>query len=257
MLYGDEFGERVLGNLANLPKFCIACGLTCTECRAGYGSFVKDISGVYRVPEESQHFIDDPSVYLPRKLPSCDVIMAIGIHPDLLLELPSLAQGSNAGAVIVPIEERRWCPPSLQRDLRARLEELGIESAFPKPFCELEAKGTGVIHSFVQRYRIGKPSLELELSGDMITKTRVLRSAPCGSTWYVAEQIKWHTIQDEQALEQVISGAHHGYPCTGGMEVDLELNDTILHRSGYIIRQAVKDAIAKASQIAVAPTSRV
>lgn len=245
VVYGDEFGERVLGNLVNLPKFCIACGLACTDCRVGYGSFVRDISGVTRVPEESRDFIDNPAEYFPRKAPHCDVILAVGIHPDLLMELPSLAQRSKAKAVIVPIEERRWCPPSLQRDLQKELTEVGIESAFPKPFCDLDATGPGVIDQFVRRYRIGRPSLKIELKGDMITNARVLRSAPCGSTWYVAEQIRWHGIRDMQALEQTISGAHHGYPCTGGMEIESELNDTLLHKAGYIIREAVESAIAK------------
>lgn len=256
-IYGDEFGERVLGNLANLPKFCTACALACTECRVGYGSFVADIFGVHKAPEESQHFIDNPAEYLPGKVPNCDLVLAIGIHPDLLAELPSLVERANARAVIVPIEDRKWCPPSLRRDLQARLREMGVESAFPKPFCELEETGVGVIDEFVKRYKIGKPSLEIELKDDMITNAKVLRSAPCGSTWYVAEQIRWHTIRDVPALEQTISDAHHGYPCTASMETDPELGDTILHKSGYIIRDAVKDAIAKARRLQLVPTRQL
>jgi len=250
-LYGGEFGERVLGNLANLPKFCIACGLACTECRAGYGSFVADIFGARKAPEVSQHFIDNPEEYLPTSLPDSELILAIGIHPDLLAELPSVVAKSNARAVIVPIEDRLWCPPRLREELRARFTEMGVESAFPKPFCELEATGRGVIDEFVKRYRIGKPSIEIELENDRITKARVLQSAPCGSTWYVAEQIKWHSIQDMSALEQVVSKAHHGYPCTASMETDPELNDTILHKSGYIIRDAVREAAANAQKCQV------
>ncbi|MGQ9468947.1 MAG: DUF166 family protein [Nitrososphaerales archaeon] len=71
----------------------------------------------------------------------------------------------------------------------------------------------------------------------------VLRSAPCGSTWYVAQQIKLCKID---GIEQVISNAHHGYPCTASMEFDSELKDTILHKAGYIIREAVLDAINRA-----------
>lgn len=62
-----------------------------------------------------------------------------------------------------------------------------MESAFPKPFCELDETGAGVIDQFVKRYKIGKPSLELELKDDIITNTKVLRCAPCGSTWYIAQ----------------------------------------------------------------------
>lgn len=252
-IYGDEFGERVLGNLANMPKFCTACGLACTECRAACGSFVSDILGVHRAPEESQHFIDNPAEHLPTRIPNCDLVLAIGIHPDLLAELPSLAERVKARAVIVPIEDRKWCPPSLRRDLQTRLREMGVESVFPKPFCELEETGAGVIDQFVKRYRIGKPCLEITLKDDMITNAKVLRSAPCGSTWYVAEQLRWHKIQDVPTLERIISDAHHGYPCTASMDTDPELGDTILHKSGYIIRDVVKDAVVRAHHLRLVP----
>ena len=257
VVYGDEFGERVLGNLINSPNFCTACQLACTDCRVGYGSFLTDITGVSKVPEPSNEFIDNPAEFLPRKIPLCDVILGIGIHPDLLLELPSLAKTAGAKAVIVPTEERSWCPMNLKRELESNLRELGVESAFPKPFCDLDITGNRTIDQFVRRYKIGRPSLEIELKGDMIVNAKVLRSAPCGSTWYVAEQLRWHGVQDLQALEKTISGAHHGYPCTGGMEMDMELNDTVLHKAGYIIREAVESAVAKArcSVIALASST--
>jgi len=46
-------------------------------------------------------------------------------------------------------------------------------------------------------------------------------------------------VKDEGALNEVISGAHHAYPCTASMERDAELKDTILHKAGYIIREEV------------------
>ncbi len=245
-IYGHEFGERVLGNLANAPKFCTACGLACTECRADHATFAADIFGVHKVPEMSQDFIDDATEHLPTTAPNCDLLLAIGIHSDILSELPSLVERSKAKAVIVPIENRKWCPPSLQRNLQAELREVGVESAFPKPFCELKETGLRVIDQFVMRYKIGRPSLEIQVRDNMIRNAKVLRSAPCGSTWYVAQQIKWHDLRDMPALEQVISSAHHGYPCTASMETDPELGDTILHKSGYLIRGAVKDALANA-----------
>ncbi len=72
-----------------------------------------------------------------------------------------------------------------------------------------------------------------------------MRSAPCGCTWYVAQQIRWYDTEGRD-LEDAISKAHHAYPCTASMEIDPELKDTILHKAGYIIRKAVKEAINKA-----------
>ncbi|MDD3565620.1 MAG: DUF166 family protein, partial [Methanothrix sp.] len=45
-----------------------------------------------------------------------------------------------------------------------------------------------------------------------------------------------------------ISEAHHAYPCTASMEQDPEIKDTILHKAGYIIREAVEDAIRRAER---------
>jgi len=62
----------------------------------------------------------------------------------------------------------------------------------------------------------------------------------------MAQQIKWSASDDVETLKNAISKAHHGYPCTASMQMDSELKDTILHKSGYIIRNAVEDALMKA-----------
>ena len=70
-----------------------------------------------------------------------------------------------------------------------------------------------------------------------------MRSAPCGSTWYIARKIIACKVED---LPDIISKAHHTYPCTASMTQDPELNDTILHRAGYIILEAVYEGIRDA-----------
>jgi hypothetical protein len=90
---------------------------------------------------------------------------------------------------------------------------------------------------------IGRPKLEVKIVRGEIRGTRVLRSAPCGSTWYIAQQIKGHRVE---GIEEAVSKAHHSYPCTASMEVDREIGDTILHKAGYIIREEVLEAIKRA-----------
>jgi hypothetical protein len=100
-----------------------------------------------------------------------------------------------------------------------------------------------MVDAFVERYRIGRPLLEIDLKGKLIANTHVLRSAPCGSTWFVAQQLKWMDVESHEAIRQAVSNAHHRYPCTASMEVDPELGDTILHESGKIIWRAVAMAL--------------
>jgi hypothetical protein len=246
ILYGHDFGEKVIGNMVNLPDFCRACDLACTSCRIKYSCFAPDVCGAFRVPNELPDLIDDPETYLPNVLPRVDLLLAIGLHPDLLAALPSLAASADARAIIAPIEDPKWCPPSLRMELQNSFDNKGIETAFPRPFCDLDATGGGMVEAFARRYQIGKPVIEMSLLGSRISETRVIRSAPCGSTWYVAQQIRWSAADDMEHLKEVVSNAHHGYPCTASMEIDPELKDTILHRSGYVIRDAVEDALMKA-----------
>ena len=248
VLYGHDFGEKVIGNMVNLPDFCRSCDLACANCRVKYSCFAPDVCGAFRVTNELPEVVDDPEPYLPRILPQVDLMLAIGLHPDLLAVLPKLIKMARARAAIVPIEDPKWCPPSLRTELQQSLDNLGIECAFPKPFCELDEAAGGLVGAFVRRYQIGRPAVEVSLLGDLISEVRVIRSAPCGSTWYVAQQIKWSAASNLGNLEQVISKAHHGYPCTASMEVDPELKDTILHKSGYIIRDVVEKAVAKATE---------
>jgi hypothetical protein len=242
-ILGDDFGEKVIGNLVNLPNFCKACNLTCGHCRIKYGSFSSDICGIDLIKGQLDAFIEEPARYLPRNPPKCDVILPIGIPLDLLTTLPLLVEKTDAKAIIVPIENRNWCPPNLQKRLEMDLRDINVESAFPKPFCSLEESGKKIIDDFIRRYKIGKPLLEVYLEGDRVKEASVIRSAPCGSTWYVAQMIRWSKID---GIEQVVSNAHHGYPCTSSMEMDPELKDTILHKAAYISRDAVLSAIDRA-----------
>jgi hypothetical protein len=54
---------------------------------------------------------------------------------------------------------------------------------------------------------------------------------------------------DQPDLRERISEAHHSYPCTGSMERDTELGDTVLHVGGYIIREAMEDALRKGKKL--------
>lgn len=243
VLYCDDYGERVVGNLVNLSTFCESCGLACNNCRVPYGSFASDIYGMNRTPRNLPPIVEEPERYLPNDSPTCDLIMAIGVYPDLLYALPRLVEKTGAGGVLVPIEERGWCPPSVQKQLEEKLDEIGVCHAFPKPFCSLEEGSGRVIDELIQRYAVGKPRLKVELTGDRISYVEVVRSAPCGSTWYVAQQMKW---QPRSRLEDVVAKAHHSYPCTASMVVDRDLKEPILHVAGYIIRDAVREAVGAA-----------
>lgn len=240
VVYDDEFAERVVGNLVNASNYCKSCAFTCTYCRQLYGSFAADVQAIFKTRSNLPAIIDEPERFLPETPPESDLMVAIGLHPDILGAIPELARKAKAKAVIVPMEDRQWCPQGLKRQLEDTLNEMGVEYAFPKPFCSLEETGMPVIDSFIRRYKIGKPLLEVRVAKNVITNAQVLRSAPCGSTWYVAQQIKWTRVSN---TEDVVAVAHHAFPCTASMDVDPEIGEPILHVAGYAIRRAVETAI--------------
>ncbi|HJH31803.1 MAG TPA: thymidylate synthase [Methanosarcinaceae archaeon] len=241
VFYTGEFGRKVIENLVNSSTFCISCADLCDHCREKrepYGNMIVDI---HELPDDLPRFVEEPMEYVPQGMGECDLILAMGIHPDLLTTLPYIAKTTGASAVIVPVEDHKLVPAGVIGEIREKLEEEGIECEFPKPFCSLGKTGKQVIDDFVGM-GFGKPVLRIELNpgGDIFTQAEVLRDAPCGSTWFVAKKLKWSDVDD---YKETISGAHHSYPCTASMERDPLLEDTILHEGGYIIRKSVEEGM--------------
>jgi len=248
-VYSGDYGERVIRNLINDPSFCQACGLFCDFCKYGIYSYVQNIHAAIELPDPAKlpRLIEKPEKYLPKKLPTVDVCIATGIHQDLLLALPPRLKREGIKGLITPIDDFREVPLGLQKQLEKECEELTIEYAFPKPFCALEPPTTmPLISRFVQEFKIGKPSLRITTEkrnkSKVIHGVAVEQSAPCGSTWYVARKLIGKEVQREE-IRDIVAKAHHSYPCTATMAVDKEIGEPILHKAGYLIREAVESQL--------------
>ncbi|PHP46112.1 thymidylate synthase [Methanosarcinales archaeon ex4572_44] len=241
VLYKGGFGKRLLGHLTNERDFCTACGDACTNCRdVPELDYSSDIMGLHTFAAGLPEFIDDVGEYLPASIPEHDVTVAINLHPDIITALPSYLSKITR-AIIAPVEVPTWVSPGLRGQLESECAKHGLEFASPKPFCDME--GEGVIHEFMEHFKIGRPVFEITKEGDVISGVRVLQSHPCGCAYFVAQKLIGESCEDIDALNEVISGAHHSYPCTASMHKDVELDDTILHYAGYITRKAVHDAL--------------
>lgn len=246
VLYSGDFGDRLIGNLVNYSTFCTSCAEACTHCKEGRYSFADRITGIFKLPAPSLLPVvieDSMRAYLPKELPEAGIAILSELHPDLLLELPPLLKDSSEiKAIIVPQESPARIP---RRQIEEACARAGIEIAFPKPFCDLQPRADQpLITRFTDEFKIGRPkvSVEVDKSGT-IHHVDVLRSAPCGSTWFVAQQLARVDVRNTRELHEQISAAHHSYPCTASMEQDPEIGDTILHKAGYIIRTAIEEGI--------------
>ncbi len=222
-LLGGEYGNRIVENLAE-------------------HGFSPWIFGVHEFAQQLPSFIEDPEKYLPRNIPSCTVVLSIGIHPDIASLLPTIVKKSNAKAIIVPVSDPDWVPYGLQKQIEEELRETGIASAFPRPFCSLEEVGDPWIDTCARHFGLPIFRVKLSKQKDRILRVDVLRGAPCGSTWYIARKLEGVSVKGaaEKAGIEL-----HTYPCLASMKMDPLIKDALLHVSGYNAKNALEEAIKR------------
>ncbi|MCK4687156.1 MAG: hypothetical protein KAT66_03440 [Candidatus Lokiarchaeota archaeon] len=260
----EMLAQKFVGHLINDEEFCKSCetyeqNVKCDKCREHVKSFANLIYFYEKVGENIPDFIEEPEQFLPKNLPKVDFLLVIGIHQDLLSGLPEYLKDKDMKAVIIPIEDPKWVPPGLQVQVLEEFEKYGIQAAFPKPFCSLNkdldeynkvgfhiTKNHNFIEEFIDYFKVGKPIVSFLLSkdGEYIEDPCVLQSAPCGSTFFIVQQLKSKYFKNgksgELSLNERISKAHHSYPCNASMDQDSILKDSILHVGGYLIRNAIR-----------------
>ena len=224
ILSSGDYGSRIINNIANR-------------------GFASSIVGLQEFPDNLPEFIDDFEPYIPKDLPECDLILALGLKGDIHMILPIIASITGAESVIVELHDPLQLPPGLQRELEAALD--GVKIVFAKPFCSLKPVGDKVIDEFAKYF--GKPLIEIE-GETFIKNINVVRGAPCGSTWYVSKELEGFPLEDAE-LES--GNKIHNYPCIASMSTDSIVGDTILHLAGYKIKEAVKEGLGFASKSAV------
>lgn len=252
--FDDTFAQRFLRHLTNEEGYCNGCGALCDHCRDTYGiDFTEDIADIVQLPPVLPYYVDDPLEIVGRSLAPHEATVAINVHQEILLELPDLAHAAGSRVLIVPAEQPHWTNGWLRDQLKRKCKALGMGCAFPKPFCALPPGIHPHVDEFMEHFRIGMPRLRLEVGDGYIKEARVLRSAPCGNTYFVAFNLKGAPL-DERVAE-VVAKYWHSFPCVASMEMDRELGETILHMGGFMHYLAVQEALAEVGVEVELPTS--
>jgi hypothetical protein len=231
------YAERFIGHLTNREGYCSACGSSCVQCRA---RLVKDFSDfivqVVEFPALLPVMLEDAEEYLPQSVKSHDVVVAIAVHEEILISF--LEHFDTAKGVIIPLEEPWWISPYARNRIQTLGEQRGMEVAFPKPFCSLDAE-EGVLGSFRKQFKVGKPEMAYRVADGIIRDARVRCSAPCGATYFVARNMVGRRVHRDlvQHMDTLLSA----YPCTASTEVDREFGDSIIHRAVHIQRDIMKE----------------
>jgi len=255
VFYSGEFGINLIANLVNASGFCISCADACTLCKSGKYNLAGDLVCVIEMPDPDSldDFLDDVAPHIPPGIPQADIAIVVNVHPDIIFGLLPILKDKGYKGIIGGSERPKELPLGLRTQLADEAGKLGMEEAFAKPFCALRPNpATPAINAFMEKAHFGEPMLKIvtqksRAGKETVLAANVIRSAPCGSTWYVAKRMTGIET-DQPDLRERISEAHHAYPCTASMDQDPELKDTILHKAGYIIREAVEDSIKRAGR---------
>ncbi len=227
--FGTAYAERVIGNLRGEEDFCSACGPECTGCRTAYGRrFGECIAGVIDLPAVLPYLLEDPARHVPGAVPPHELLLAIDVHEQVLLEFLRRAPRWGTRGVVVPLEAGDWLSGSGRQEARRICSERAIEIAFPKPFCDFDPPAGSVLAEFRDRFHVGRPAVSLRVRRGRIASAHVEVSAACGATYYVARWLAGQRVDDDLKFE-VVAKRMHSYPCTASMQWDQEIGDTPMH----------------------------
>ncbi|MBM4325335.1 MAG: hypothetical protein FJ115_17420 [Deltaproteobacteria bacterium] len=221
ILYQGDYGKRFWDNISQ------------------HGPAAWEVKGFHytkRIPT----FVEELSDYLPRGLPSCDLLISVQEHPVVAEMIPLFIKQIGARAVIAPVDNKVHLTTGLARQLKKKLEQIGVEFLHPMTFCTLTEKMTqnDLILEFLKHF--GRPQVEINLENEKVKQVRVIRDAPCGNTRYVAEHLIGTHMKDAVESSGIL---HHNHPCMATMVMDPELGDTLMHHAGLQMKLAVDEAI--------------
>jgi thymidylate synthase len=202
----------------------------------------------WQAPAVLPPVIDYPEDYIPASFEPADLILSFAENRGVAELIPEIVPLCGAHSVLAPIDSENWLPRGLARQLRGWLNDIGVFCATPKPLCSLTETG----YLLARRERVsyedplvaefaryfGRPELRVVVDPDsrLITGAEVTRDAVCGCAGYAAERLIGVSADD---AEQEAGMLHHHFPCLASMGIDPDFSDTLMHVSGYILRDEV------------------
>jgi len=171
------YGERILENIRRRAP---------PEWTVHLASLPDDLPGLIDEPDEFVDGLDLSGEW--------NLVVYLGESPSAFSLLPAVMRRTSAKAVIAPADDYSWLPLGLERQIREELDRLAVAAVFPRTFCTLTPVGIPPIDEFAQRF--GSPKLRIDTEDGVISDVEVLRGAPCGSTWYVAERLLGMNVEE-------------------------------------------------------------
>jgi hypothetical protein len=206
---------------------------------------------VWQTPQHLPLVLDYPEDYLPESFAPADLILSLAELPGVAEMIPEIARMSGARAVIAPVDSQAWLPYGLSRQLEGWLAQIGVACVCPMPFCSLTGTHINALRlrreydiPLVREFArfFGAPAFDVRVDkrGGTITGVSVRQDACCGCARFAAAKLPGAPVNE--ALETV-GLLHHHYPCQASMGIDPLYGDTLMHVSGNIMKEALKEAL--------------
>ena len=212
---------------------------------------------VWRAPASYPPVVDYPEEHVPDSLPETDLVLAFGEQKGVAELLPEIVRRTGARAVIAPVDREEWLPRGLARQLRGWLEEMNVACATPKPLCSLTESHYNVtahrieydeplIAEFARRF--GRPAFRITVDPETrdLARIEVSRDAVCGCARHLAQELVGVPADDAERLAGLL---HHHFPCLASMGIDDDFSDTIMHISGNILKEEIKNEVKEYKEV--------
>lgn len=187
------------------------------------------------LPESLPDFIEAPDEFieglrLDKNFFSKDLIITYIMHPDLTPEIVRLAGKNGACAVIIAGGAAR---AGSADELLNLSKKYGIHIEIHEICCDIGLSGDNAVTEFAACF--GRPEIHITTKDGLISSVKVIRGAPCGSTWHMAKGLVGTKVKDAPAKGGLLV---QQYPCrairgtAGG-----------IHKAAKLHKEAVEKAL--------------
>jgi len=192
---------------------------------------------------ELETALDEPEIVEMEGLEDCDILLLAYEENTVPLLIPTMTERIDVKSIIVAVDNPRLVGTGLENLLKYELKKRDITCIFARPLCSLTPCGDKYIDEFTKYF--GRPSLKITL--DETTRTissiRVKRSAPCGSTYFVARKLVGVGIDYAERRAAILLQC---YPRLATHDVDPVLKERTIDCAAHLIANAVRDAVESA-----------
>jgi len=214
-----KYGSRLIDTLKNHSPFEVA--------------FIE-------IQEDLPSLIDYPENYITNEdldfFKDSDLVISFALHIDLDLYIAELCAKNNT-ELLIPGEEAVW--HSERSVIVKELKNTGVTFAFPRTMCMLGEKSSPALGEYTKLF--GMPEFKCGIENGKIVSCEAIKSAPCGASYFVAENIVGCSVKD--APKQAALLAQY-YPCRAPRGYNYVADEVEgIHLAAEIHKKAMEDAI--------------